>query len=81
MIKREDKLKKMLEDERARVVGYEQIAKVHSAYIGILLQRFGAVKDNGVKITGTQVKEAMAKLEVRALPEEDGFTLYIESKE
>lgn len=78
---KEEKLKKMLEAERAKAEGYKQILEIHGAYIAILLQRLGAVKAGGVTITGDEVKKAMTGLEVRALPAEGGFMLYIESKE
>lgn len=76
--KRVAALKKMISGERDKVAGYEQIAKVHSAYIAILLQRLGATKDNMIAITAEEVKEAMSKCEARAMPTEEGFSLYCE---
>ena len=72
------KLMKMVSDERQKVAGYEQLAKVHSAYISILLQKLGATKDNMITITSAEVTEALKKYEARALPSEDGFSLYCE---
>jgi len=76
--KQNDKLVKMLAEERQKVAGYEQLAKVHSAYISILLQKLGATKDNMITITSAEVTEALKKYEARALPSEDGFSLYCE---
>ena len=76
--KRIDALKTMVESERQKVAGYEQLAKVHSAYISILLNKLGATNDNPITITASEVKEALKKYEARALPSEDGFSLYCE---
>jgi hypothetical protein len=73
-----DNLLKMINGEREKVKGYVEIAKVHSAYIAILLQRLGATKDNMIAITAEEVKEAMSKCEARAMPTEEGFSLYCE---
>lgn len=67
----------MVNDEREKVAGYEQIAKLHAAYIAHLLQKLGATKENPVTITKDDVAGAM-KLEVRGIPSEEGFKLYIE---
>ena len=71
------KLLKMVNDEREKVAGYEQIAKLHAAYIAHLLAKLGATKENPVTITRDDVAEAM-KLEVRGAPAGEGFKLYIE---
>ena len=75
--KRNDKLLKMIGEAREQVAGYEQLAKVHAAYIAFLIQKLGATKDSPVTITKEDVVEAM-KLEVRGLPDGEGFKLYIE---
>lgn len=72
------KLMKMISDERQKVKGYEQLAKVHSAYISILLNKLGATKDNMITITSSEVTEALKKYEARAIQAEDGFSLYCE---
>ena len=72
-----DKLLKMVNDEREKVAGYGQIAKLHVAYIAHLLQKLGATKDSPVTITKDDVAEAM-KLEVRGAPADEGYKLYIE---
>ena len=72
--KQNQKLMKMLAEEREKIAGYEQIAKVHSAYIAILLKAMG----NAVTITESEVKEALEKYEVRALRVDDGWSLYCE---
>ena len=71
------KLLKMVNDERERVAGYEQLAKLHAAYIAHLLQKLGATKETPVTITKDDVASAM-KLEVRGAPCIEGFKLYIE---
>lgn len=73
-----EKLIKMIEAERAKVAGYEQLAKVHSAYISILLKRMGATKDNVITITASEVTEALEKYEARAMSVEKGYSLYCE---
>lgn len=66
--KKFDKLIKMVEEERARVAGYNELAKVHTTYISILLKRLGATdKESAVNITNAEIKEAMDKLEARAI--------------
>lgn len=75
--RKNEKLIKMVEAERERVAGYEQIAKLHAAYIAHLLGKLGATKDNPLTITKDDVAEAM-KLEVRGAPCSEGFKLYIE---
>lgn len=76
--KKNDKLVKMLTEEREKVAGYNQIAKVHSAYISILLKRLEATEDKPVTITASEVTEALTKYEARAMPTEGGFNLYCE---
>ena len=76
--KKNDKLVKMLTEEREKVAGYNQIAKVHSAYISILLKRLEATEDKPVTITASEVTEALTKYEARAMQTEDGFNLYCE---
>ena len=68
----------MVADEREKVAGYEQIAKVHSAYISILLNKLGATKDNLITISGEEVTEAMKRWEARAVGADKGFSLYCE---
>lgn len=76
--KRNERLLNMAIEAREKVAGYEQIAQVHSAYISILLKRLGATKDNMITITASEVTEALKKYEARAMPAEDGFSLYCE---
>lgn len=73
-------LKIMVNGEREKVKGYEEIAKVHSAYIAILLQKLGATKDNTVTITAEDIKEALDKYEARAMHEttDNSWKLYCE---
>ena len=72
------KLIKMVVEGREKVAGYEQIARVHSAYITILLKKLGATEDNMITITAEEVKEALKKYEARAIPAEGGYSLYCE---
>jgi hypothetical protein len=74
--KQNRRLLKMIAEERQKVAGYEQVAQVNSAYISILLKRLGATEDNRVDIQASEVTEAMAKYEARALATENGFGLY-----
>ena len=76
--KQNGKLLKMVAEEREKVAGYEQIAKVHSAYISILLKELGATKDNTITITAGEVKEALEKYEARAMQVDGGYSLYCE---
>ena len=73
-----EKLKQMLITERKKIEGCKQIAKVHSAYISILLKRLGATEDNPVTITKIEIKEALERYESRGIPLEDGYSLYCE---
>ena len=77
MDKQKEKLKQMLQAEREKVAGYEQLAQVHSAYISILLQKLGATEDNKVEIKAPEVSDAMAKYEARAVATDSGFALYV----
>ena len=72
------RLMNMVSEEREKVAGYEQLAKVHSAYISILLNELGATKDKPITITASEVTEALKKYEARAMPAEGGFSLYCE---
>jgi hypothetical protein len=64
--------------ECEKVAGYEELAKMHSAYITILLNKLGATEDNMLTITLDEVKEALEKYEARAKPAENGYGLYCE---
>ena len=70
--KQKEKLKQMLEDEREKVKGYEEVVKLHSAYISILLHRMKATEENSVVITKEEVKHAMKHFEARAIPTSAG---------
>ena len=67
-----------LKAEREKVKGYEELAKIHSAYISILLKKLEATKDKPITITKEEVKEALTQYEARAIPSTDGFSLYVE---
>ena len=72
------KLMQMVKAERQKVKAHEQIAKVHSAYISILLKRLGATEDNPQTFTKAEIKEALEKYEARGIPVEDGYSLWCE---
>lgn len=63
--------------EKAKTKGYEELAKVHSAYIAILLNKLGATEDNKVEIKAAEVTEALGKYEVLATGTEKGFALHL----
>ena len=75
------RLLKMATEAREKVAGYEQIARVHSAYISILLNKLGATEDKPITILATEVTEALKKYEARAIGVEGGFALYCETAE
>lgn len=76
MDKQKDKLKRMLIAEREKVAGYEQVAKVNSAYISILLKRLGATEDNKIEIKASEITEALTRYGTFAVATEEGFALY-----
>lgn len=73
-----EKLLKMVEAERQKTDGYNQIIKMYSAYISILLQRLGATKDNAVLMKNSDIKYALNSFEARVLTSDDGWNLYFE---
>ena len=81
MDNQKEKLKQMVEAEREKVAGYEQLAKVHSAYIAILLRKLEATKDNPINIKASDVTQALEMYESRAIATNDGFGLYYEVKD
>jgi hypothetical protein len=70
--KNNEKLHKMLEEERNKVKGYEELARIHNAYIAITLKKMGATSDNPIPIINDEIKEAMEHYEVRAVVGDDG---------
>ncbi len=80
--KQNERLLKMVTEEREKIAGYEQLAKVHSAYIAILLKKLDATKNNAVCINADEVAEALKNYETRALACDDGsWSLYFEDAE
>ena len=80
--KQNEKLRKMYEDARKDIAGHEELAKIHTAYVGLLLEKLGATKENPVTITNEEVREALAKLDVRAsVAGSCSFNLYCEVKD
>lgn len=75
-----DLLDDQLYAEKEKVAGYEQIAKVHSAYIAILLRKLEATEDNPINIKASEVTEALTMYESRAVATKEGFGLYYEVK-
>ena len=78
MKKQNERLLRMVAEEREKVAGYEQIAKVHSAYISILLKKLGATEDNMITVTADEIKEALKYYEARAVTTGGGYSLYCE---
>lgn len=72
---------RLLAAEREKVAGHEELAKVHSAYITILLNKLGATEENKVTITDEEIKEALVRYEARAVKAEGGWSLYCEAIE
>lgn len=75
-----EKLRRMVETEREKVAGYQQIIELYSGYIAILLEKLGATKENGVAITSAEVDEAMKKYETRGITKDGAISLFIEEK-
>lgn len=82
-----DKLRKMLADEREKVAryedgeGYEGVYRIQNAYIAVLLSKMGATKENPVTILKEEITKAMEHYEVRAGIDEDGaWKFYVEEK-
>ena len=70
-------LMKRLQEAREQVEAHEQIAKMHSAYIALLLERLNADKDHPVELTQDIINKAMVRMEARAsVPEEGKFCMY-----
>lgn len=78
-----NKLEAELAEEKQKVKGYEELARVHSAYIAILLQRLKATKDKPVVIDTEEVMQALSNLEVRACVDETerAWKFYVEEIE
>lgn len=70
------KLLEMIKTEREKNAGYEQLAKVHSAYIAFLLNKLGATEESGVSISNADIKEMLEKYEVRGYPSDGGMSIY-----
>lgn len=74
-----EKLLKMLETERQNVEGHKELAKIQTAYVGVLLNKLGATKESPVTITNAEVREALTGCNVRAIPDGVGtWKLYCE---
>ena len=77
-----EKLRKMVEDARKDIAGHEELAKIHTAYVGVLLNKLGATKESPVTITNEEVREALAKCDVRAtVADSCAWNLYCEVKD
>lgn len=73
-----ERLERLLQEERQKAKGYNQLSRIHGAYISILLKKLGATKDNPISVTSEEVKEALEKSELRAIKVDGGFGLYCE---
>ena len=67
-----NKLEAELADEKQKAEGYEEIARVHNAYIAFLLHKLGATEEAPVVIRGEDIKHALEHLETRVLVGEAG---------
>lgn len=76
----DDHQAEQFEAEKEKVKGYEQLAKIHNAYISILLNKLGAVSvESAVTITDDEIKRAMAVFETKGNIEKMGeWKLYCE---
>ena len=84
-IKRQKKwiayLKNQIAAKEEKVKGHEEIAKVHSAYIAILLKKLGATdSNNAITIPKGEVVEALEHYEARATIDtiDNSWKLYCE---
>ena len=75
---RKQRLLEMVQREREKIEGYEQMSKVYSAYIYLLLKKLEATKDSMVTFKKDEIQETIQKCAIRALPVEDGWSLYYE---
>lgn len=76
-----EKLRRMVETEREKVAGYQQIIELYSGYIAILLEKLGAnTEENGVAITSAEVDEAMKKYDTRGYTKDGAVSLFIADK-
>ena len=75
-----EKLKQMLIAEREKVQGYEQLGRIHNAYIGILLKRLNATQENPIVISAEEVMKALDGIDVRATKQEgqNVWEMYVE---
>lgn len=64
--------------EQQKIAGYEQMSKIYSAYLYLLLKKLEATKDSMVTFKKDEIQEAIQSCAIRALPEEDGWSLYYE---
>ena len=74
--RKNEKLLEMVKTEREKNAGYEQLAKVHSAYIAFLLIKLGATEESGVSISDADIKEMLEKYEVRGYRSEGVTSIY-----
>lgn len=67
------KLEKMLNDEKDRVDAHKEIAKVHTAYIAILLKKLGATsEETAFEILDEEVSQAIKKYETKGVANNKG---------
>lgn len=66
------KLESELAAEKQKAKGYEELARIHNAYIAILLHKLNATKKQSVAITKEEISHAMDHFEARAYSQEEG---------
>ncbi len=76
--KKNEQLFKMVNDEREKTAGYEQVARLYTAYISILLRMLNATEEKRVTIKGTDIKEALERFVASATydTENDVYSLW-----
>lgn len=79
--KKNDTLVHRVKEEREKIAGYEELAKLHTAYIAFLLDKLGATEDNAVLIKDTDVKAMLQGYEVRGLQADNGWNIYCQKLE
>ena len=81
--KKNSKLLVMVETERQKSEGLEQVFKIQNTYIAILLKKLGATSEGtAITITNEEIKRTMDRCEIKgAIPEKGVWKLYCEEDE
>ena len=80
--KQNERLLNMLCDAREKEKGYQEISKVHTAYIAVLLKKLGATsEETAISITDAETKEALANYETRGAIDNGVWKLFAVEKD